>query len=71
MTNLRQQFLDIPIAQKTVQFRDNLTDYSNTFPQTKIEFTVKVKLSRHTPWRSLGGGKVQLLLVLDLGTALG
>jgi hypothetical protein len=29
---------------------------------------VKVKQSRYTPWRRLGGEEVYLLLVLDLGT---
>jgi hypothetical protein len=33
--------------------------------------TVKVKQSRYTPWRRLGGEKVQLLLILDLGTRWG
>jgi hypothetical protein len=29
---------------------------------------VKVKQSRYTPWRRLGGEEVYLLLILDLGT---
>jgi hypothetical protein len=29
---------------------------------------VKVKQSRYTPWRRLGGEKLQLLLIHDLGT---
>jgi hypothetical protein len=32
---------------------------------------VKVKQSRYTPWRRLGGEEVQLLLILDLGTRWG
>jgi hypothetical protein len=31
----------------------------------------KVKQSRYTPWRGLGGEEVQLLLILDLGTRWG
>jgi hypothetical protein len=31
----------------------------------------KVKLSRYTPWRHMGGGEVQLLLILNLGTRWG
>jgi hypothetical protein len=32
---------------------------------------VKVKVSRYTPWRRLGGEEVQLLLILNLGTGWG
>jgi hypothetical protein len=32
---------------------------------------LKVKQSRYTPWRRLGGEEVQLLLILDLGTRWG
>jgi hypothetical protein len=32
---------------------------------------VKVKQSRYTPWRRLGGEEIQLLLILDLGTRWG
>jgi hypothetical protein len=32
---------------------------------------VKVKLSRYTPWRHMGGEEVQLLLILNLGTRWG
>jgi hypothetical protein len=31
----------------------------------------KVKQSRYTPWRRLGGEEVQLLLILDLGNRRG
>jgi hypothetical protein len=31
----------------------------------------KVKKSRYTPWRRLGGEEVQLLLIHDLGTRWG
>jgi hypothetical protein len=32
---------------------------------------VKVKQSRYTPWRRLGGEEIQLLLIHDLGTRWG
>jgi hypothetical protein len=31
----------------------------------------KVKQSRYTPWRRLGGEEVQFLLIYDLGTRWG
>jgi hypothetical protein len=31
----------------------------------------KVKLSRYTPWRHMRGEKVQLLLILNIGTRWG
>jgi hypothetical protein len=31
----------------------------------------KIKVFRYTPWRGLGGEKVQLLLILNLGTRWG
>jgi hypothetical protein len=36
-----------------------------------IDGKSKVKQSRYTPWRRLGGEEVQLLLILDLGTRWG
>jgi hypothetical protein len=36
-----------------------------------LKMEVKVKQSRYTPWRRLGGEEVQLLLILDLGTRWG
>jgi hypothetical protein len=32
---------------------------------------IKVKLSRYTPWRHMGGKEVWLLLILNLGTRWG
>jgi hypothetical protein len=31
----------------------------------------KIKLSRYTPWRHMGGEEVSLLLILNLGTRWG
>jgi hypothetical protein len=41
-----------------------------TFPSLS-PYVSKVKQSRYTPWRRLGGEEVQLLLIHDLGTRWG
>jgi hypothetical protein len=44
----------------------SLNPLHNTYKVKK-----KVKLSRYTPWRHMGGEEVQLLLILNLGTRWG
>jgi hypothetical protein len=47
-----------------------LVDWAG-FDLIKAGYGKKVKLSRYTPWRHIGGDEVQLLLILNLGTRWG
>jgi hypothetical protein len=41
------------------------------FLPPELHVAYKVKLSRYTPWRCLGGEEAWLLLILDLGIRWG
>jgi hypothetical protein len=49
-----------------------MSAYNEQYPDANQEIKkVKVKQSRYTPWRRLGGEEIQLLLIHDLGTKWG